>query len=629
MIVTVPLIVLGGFIGVQIANEVQRASRTAALAEQIALLPAIMRYATSVGAAVAPAEFGLILDRTNAVFVDDTEPLEELALRDDLDPAFAEAVTRLLADGRELNRSASMPGTAVPARIEQMRVFGMQVQHTVRTLINQTENVNALNESGRLLDLWQVRLMPLDQAVAFTQTVADSDQGRNLLDIAFASERAALGALRGTENEQQTLADLRAEAEHRHSLLLSPTTSATRTPDLTASLLKSVEAGDRLLDASIEQIVTTLIADRDAARLAAIRNAILVAVAVACAVTVTLAVTKLLVSSLRRLRDGTAHAAYHDLPAAVTMIRSGTDPSTVTIDRIGVETDEEIGQVARAVDGMNTQALRLATEQAALRRQITTMLETLARRNRSLVDRQLSLIEALEFKERDPDRLQNLFELDHLAARMRRTGESLLVLADTRSRRTSRVATPLEDVMRASVSQVENYERVRLGVVPPVTLTGTVVDDLIHLLTELLDNSLRASDPRTSVIFLVFPAVEEGLLLEIVDRGVGMPPEELERANYRLVEGAETDAQATRHMGLYVVGRVAQRHGLRVRLRATIDAGATCGVTASVYLPAALIQGRSPEIAWISVDQPRRLPTQSTPVPATGVEGHGPTRPVS
>ncbi len=431
----------------------------------------------------------------------------------------------MLADGRELNQAASMPGNAVPARIEQMRAFGMQVQDTVRTLVNQAENANALDESGRLLDLWQARLIPFDQAVAFTQVLADSDQGRKMLETEFASERAALAALRGAEEDHQTLTDLQTEAEHRHALLRSPTTSETRTPDLTASLLNSVEAGDRLLNASVNRIVTTLNAERDAARQAAIRTAMLVAIAVACAVAVTLALTNLLVSSLRKLRDGTARAAYRDLPAAVTAIRGGTDPpATVTIDPIEVDTNEEIGQVARAVDGMNTQAVRLAAEQAALRRQITTMLETLARRNRSLVDRQLALIEALEFQERDPERLQNLFTLDHLAARMRRTGESLLVLADTRSRRASRVATPLEDVMRASVSQVENYERVRLGAVPPVTLVGTVVDDLIHLLTELLDNSLRASDPATSVLFLVSPAVEGGLLLEIIDRGVGIPP---------------------------------------------------------------------------------------------------------
>ncbi len=153
--------------------------------------------------------------------------------------------------------------------------------------------------------------------------------------------------------------------------------------------------------------------------------------------------------------------------------------------------------------------------------------------------------------------------------------------------------------MRASVSQVENYERVRLGAVPPVTLVGSVVDDLIHLLTELLDNALRASDPATSVMFLVSPpAVEGGLLLEIVDRGgVGIPAVELERANHRLAEGAETDAQATRHMGgLYVVGgRVAQRHGLGVRLRATIEpALPEESLRASTY-PQPWFPGRAPK----------------------------------
>lgn len=345
-----PLIVLGGFGGVQITAEMQRASRTAALAEQIAVLPSIMQYATSVGANVAVAEFGLSLDRNNAVFAADMEPIEALALQNDLNPpALSEEISRMLADGRELNQAASMPGNAVPARIEQMRAFGMQVQDTVRTLVNQAENANALDESGRLLDLWQARLIPFDQAVAFTQVLADSDQGRKMLETEFASERAALAALRGAEEDHQTLTDLQTEAEHRHALLRSPTTSETRTPDLTASLLNSVEAGDRLLNASVNRIVTTLNAERDAARQAAIRTAMLVAIAVACAVAVTLALTNLLVSSLRKLRDGTARAAYRDLPAAVTAIRGGTDPpATVTIDPIEVDTNEEIGQVARA-----------------------------------------------------------------------------------------------------------------------------------------------------------------------------------------------------------------------------------------------------------------------------------------
>lgn len=161
--------------------------------------------------------------------------------------------------------------------------------------------------------------------------------------------------------------------------------------------------------------------------------------------------------------------------------------------------------------------------------------------------------------------------------------------------------------MRASVSQVANYQRVRLGAVPPVTLAGPVVDDLIHLLTELRDNSLRASDPSMSVVFVVSPAVENGLLLEIVDRGIGIPPADSVSVNRRLAEGAETDAQATRHLGLYVVGRVAQRHGLKVRLRPTRDAGTARGITASVYLPAVLVTGSGADIGRSAVERPRRL----------------------
>ncbi|WAL49335.1 sensor histidine kinase [Rhodococcus pyridinivorans] len=566
-----------------------------------------MKYATGVGATVALSEFGLSLDRNHAIFNDYTTPVEALATRKDLAPAVSEAIAQTLADGQELTRAASTPGTALPIRIEQMRAFGEQVQHTVRTLVEQTENATAFGESERLLDLWQTRLAPFEQAAAFTQSVEDSEVARKLLEATFATERALLSALRAPEEDQQALTELRLATEKRHDLLLSPISSAARGTELTTSLVTSVEIGDRLIDASVDRIVATLDEQRDAARSAAIRTGMLIAIAIACTVVVTLALTKLIVSSLRQLRDATTRVAYHDLPAAIAAIRAETDPALVTTTPIGVNTDEEIGQVARAVDGVHSQALLLAAEQAALRRQITAMLETLARRNRSLVDRQLMLIETLEFKERNPDRLQNLFELDHLATRMRRTGESLLVLAGTRARRSSRSATLLEDVMRASISQVENYQRVRLGTVPPITVVGHAVDDLIHLLTELLDNALRASDPSTSVVFVAAPAIKHGMLLEIVDRGIGLPPPELARINHRLIEAVELDAQATRHMGLYVVGQVAQRHGLQVRLRPTTEAGAARGITASAYLPPEVITGHDVAIAPRSITRTSTL----------------------
>lgn len=608
VIVAVPLLVLSGFGAIQIAGEVQHASRSATLAEQISALPAVMTYATSVGAVVGVSDYGLQQTENSALFDDYSAQVAELSNREDLDPHVAEEIGRILDVGSELIRVSASDSSTVPMRTEQLRAFGMQVEHTVRALVGQAENVAAFSESERLLDLWQARFLPFDQAAAFTRPALDSDLAREMLETAFAIERGVYSALRGTEEDQEALEELRTGAQTRHAMLLNPDSAAVDIQALSGSLLTSVEAGGRLIDTSVDRIVTALNDQRDAAQAAAIRTAIFVAIAVACAVTVALVLARLLISSLRRLRDDTARAAYQELPAAVAAIRGGSDPATVAITPIGVDTAEEIGEVARAVDGVSTQAVRLAAEQAALRHQITAMLETLARRNRSLVDRQLSLIEALEFQERDPERLQRLFELDHLASRMRRTGESLLVLAGTRSRHTSRAATPLEDIMRASVSQVENYERVRLGAVPPVTLTGGIVDDLIHLLTELLDNSLRASDPSTSVVLVVSPATENGLLLEVIDRGIGIPPEDLEQINHRLFEGTETDAQAARHMGLYVAGRVAQRHGLWVRLRPSMNTGAARGITASVHLPSRAFAGKGIKTEWVTVDRPRRLP---------------------
>ncbi len=262
-----------------------------------------------------------------------------------------------------------------------------------------------------------------------------------------------------------------------------------------------------------------------------------------------------LVRPLRRLRDDTLRAAEHDLPEAIISIREGGDIDSMVLPPVRANPVEEVGQVARAVDTMKFEALRLAGEQAHLRRQVNEMLETLARRNKTLVEQQLSLIESLEFEEKDPTRLQSLFALDHLAARMRRTGDSLLVLAGTWKRLGRMPDTPLGDVLRGAVSQVENYERVHIGAMPAGNLVGSAVADVAHLVAELIDNALRASPPNTTVRFAFSGAVDGGMLLEITDQGIGIPAHDLNEINERLTADGETTSVATHRMGLFVVGR--------------------------------------------------------------------------
>ena len=216
----------------------------------------------------------------------------------------------------------------------------------------------------------------------------------------------------------------------------------------------------------------------------------------------------------------------------------------------------------------------------------------MSRRNRSLVDQQLSLIDRLERNEEDPDRLDSLFRLDHLAARMRRNGANLLVLASAQSLRgEQRGPVPLSSAINAATSEVEDYRRVETSMVPDCTITGAASGDIVHLLAELIDNGLRYSPPASPVRVSASQRSDAAVLLEIVDVGLGMTDGDRRIANMRLRAGGEVTPDSARHMGLFVVGRLADRHGIRVRLRGSSIEQARSGTTAEVYLPSTVLAG--------------------------------------
>ena len=177
-------------------------------------------------------------------------------------------------------------------------------------------------------------------------------------------------------------------------------------------------------------------------------------------------------------------------------MRGGTVPD-VNVTPVPVHTREEVGEVARAFDAVHAQAVRLAAEQATLQNTVNSMFVNLSRRSQSLVDRQLQLIEELESNEQDPDQLASLFRLDHLATRMRRNSENLLVLAGTDLAKRTTHHVPVVDVLQAAVSEVEQYERVTVEHPPAVAVVGRAANDLQHLLSELLDNATSFSPPET------------------------------------------------------------------------------------------------------------------------------------
>jgi signal transduction histidine kinase len=300
------------------------------------------------------------------------------------------------------------------------------------------------------------------------------------------------------------------------------------------------------------------------------------------ALLLTTVVGRTMVRPLRRLRSGALEVAGVRLPETVRRMSESDGASVpLEVEPIDVDSFDEIGEVARAFDQVHREALRLAANEAALRGNVNAMFVNLSRRSQSLVERQIRLIDDLEQGEQDPDRLASLFQMDHLATRMRRNSENLLVLAGHEATRRWNQPVALVDVLRAAVSEIEQYERVRLNVQPGISVRGHAVNDVVHLLAELAENATSFSSAETPVAVAGHLLSSGGVLLDITDQGVGMGAEEMAHANWRLDNPPVVDVAVSRRMGLFVVARLAARHGIRVRLRPA----AAGGLTALVWLP--------------------------------------------
>jgi signal transduction histidine kinase len=307
-----------------------------------------------------------------------------------------------------------------------------------------------------------------------------------------------------------------------------------------------------------------------------------VLIVLALAMLFTVIVGRSMVRPLRRLRSDALTIAGVRLPDMVRRLsESDGDEGEFEVTPIGVDSTDEIGQVARAFDQVHAEAVRLASNEARLRGNVNAMFVNLSRRSQSLVERQIHLIDDLEQGEQDSDRLGSLFRLDHLATRMRRNSENLLVLAGHEAARRWTQPVALVDVLRAAVSEIEHYERVTLNVQPGIAVRGQVVNDVVHLLAELVENATAFSSEQTQVNVSGHLLNSGGVLLDITDQGVGMAGDEMADANWRLDNPPMVDVAVSRRMGLFVVARLASRHGIRVRLRPA----ASGGLTALIWLP--------------------------------------------
>ncbi|MGA6152215.1 nitrate- and nitrite sensing domain-containing protein [Stenotrophomonas sp. NPDC087984] len=394
-----------------------------------------------------------------------------------------------------------------------------------------------------------------------------------------------------------------------------------RSSEATGTLINTVEKrlADRL------RVTSAKLQDETSDRAGA--ESVLLFAVLLLAFAIGIAIARHLLRSLTVLRSTALDVAERRLPEAVSSIREG-EMATTSISAVPVHTTEEFGQLARAFDAVHGQAVRLAAEQAALRGDLRDTLVNLSRRSQSLVDRLLRLMEQLELHEEDPDQLASFFKLDHLATRMRRNNENLMVLCGSTPVRPSEQRVPLDNVLRASVSEIEHYRRVVVEPVPAAEVIGYAAGDLARMIAELLDNATAFSPPETQVVVSNTLRLDGSALIEVRDEGFGMSGAELAKAHRRVAGDVSVEVPTSRQMGLTVVGRLARRHGVTVELISERDTGG--GLRAGVLVPARLMLADKPALAGRESSLPVRRTSNGTaePVGTRRETGAAPSAPL-
>lgn len=429
---------------------------------------------------------------------------------------------------------------------------------------------------------------------------------------ALGVEDAAIAQLARARNDAPTVLDLRSLNASRFDTVekgegeLAYEETLALYDDLTATVLD--ESGE------------ALDANAAAARSKALANIVILAASLLTTLVLAWMIARLMTRPVQVVRSGARDVAGTKLPQAVQLIRAGGDPGA--IEPIGVHTNEEMGQLARAVDELHQTAVDLAQGEAQLRSQVGEMFVTLSRRNTSLINQQLGLIEDLERDEQDPRRLESLFRLDHLAARMRRTAESLVILSDAPVRpRGDSHSLSLSDALQAATAGVQEYQRVEMRGGTSGEIVGGAAADVVHLLTELVDNALSFSPP-TEPVHVSMSSSGAKVVVQISDGGLGLPDDVLTQLNAMLGSDVGITPDAARRMGLFVVSRLAHRHAIDVALAKNSRGG----VTATVGLPAALLIGGAPAAPARTIEEPAAAPSAPVvPTVPTQAESPEPT----
>jgi anti-sigma regulatory factor (Ser/Thr protein kinase)/HAMP domain-containing protein len=505
-----------------------------------------------------------------------------------------------LVEIRDRVDAGSIPGTLVDSNYTDIVSADNDVPVVVAETLSERSLASRMSAYGAIADTIEqvLRAQPLATSV-LDSNGADSSEVREL---------AALFAV-----ADQARADAR---ERTNSLRLPGIQLSSRDADLTAMQLSMVSGNELTVSAldptrwnslvnaelaSLRPVGTSLLgsaSDRaDVVASQAQERALLTGgVAAASAVLsilIALVVSRGIVVPMRRL-TAAAGTVRETLPRLVEQVAVPGETPDLTLANIPVESQDEVGRLAQAFNDVNSTTIQVAREQAALRGSIAEMFVNVARRDQVLLGRQLSFIDTLERSEEDPAVLANLFRLDHLATRMRRNAESLLVLAGIDSGRRLREAMPLSDVVRTASSEIEQYDRVQLELDADPLMHGFNALGAAHLLAELLENATLFSEPGTPVV--VQTGVEgEHVVVRIVDQGLGMSADEIAAANATIASTSPTEALGAQRLGLFVVARLSQRLGAEVFLKRA--KGELSGTAAVVRFPVALFTANDPALA--------------------------------
>jgi len=600
-VLAIPVVLAAVFGGLRVSSELSSASDYSATRQRATVLDPAVAYLAAAERLTLPSSLAKQMGdghTTSAQQFDSAATaLRQAVGSANLTPAQTALIAIITKTGAEI-RTGSGTGITATAPVQLSNI-----ERATTDLVDST-----MNTSGTPGPRVQALIQSLNGELSLAKQqllIQSSDQQSSLLgSVWLAAEVGVEGA---------ALDNLRISVGGNHRVATLITVNGTRLGEATTSKVKDLAATPQNfatydgLNAHLLDKIHALIGQRAAdSKTRALTDTGIILGALLASLLLALVMARALINPLRKVRNGALDVAHVQLPETVSRIRKGQEPAELT--PIDVHTREELGQLARAVDDMHRQAVTLATGEAQLRAQVGAMFVTLSRRNTTLVNQQLALIESLEQDEEDPQRLEQLFSLDHLATRMRRTAESLVILGGTQGRTASFEELSVSDVIHAAVSEVQDYQRVRIDAAPERRISGRVASDVVHLLAELIDNALSYSPPGSPVT--IQAAEDNGRVeIEIIDTGLGMAGDALAQANESLKQGGEVTVDTARRMGLFVVSRLAEEHGLKVKLRRNPLGG---GIVASIVLPTQVLASDQPVQHLSVMDAPQ---VADAPVP--------------